>query len=790
MSNDRRTPARPRQYRIAGAVLRAPLWWIPVLFTLCWATYAVIRRPVGDYAVETDFFGDYVPWSREWMAGHPSAMNGFKGPVYYLLLGLCSRLAAALMPGGYPPLPGVEFAIGKALSVICAGLVLVLAGKIALKLSQNVAGRPPGELGPPALLRAAFPALLVQVVIATNVDFVDHSYRAATDLVSLALTMAAIWQGLRAGGRRSCLIAGTLAGLACLVRYSNVVLLLGIMGLVMLVPPSQSGRWRGGLSAKWQRGLSALAGFVLVSLPWWLFLWGRTGNPFYNRNPLNGAFEVFGRGRVPYESFMSAGLPFDSSWLDLLRADAGRTVNVWLGNLPAHLWYDLTGLLGWPVALLALGGWAAALLRSANRRRWVLLVSFPILCSLVNVPIFYGKRFALPMLPFYALGVSGLAYVLPVRLASRRWATVALSCVAALCFLGGQVRGLVLAENPDRFYQPREILVLRDVLARNGVRLDPAASLASRKPHAAYWLGVRATGLPEGEVLSTILQELRRRDARYLYVGSSEIVQRPALEPLANPALLQQRVDGLSRLGAGLYHMGGRTMPGVLYEVERRSAPDSARANSEIAERPVPDGISRRDFVRFSLGRFYLQQGAIEAAAPLLGRAAHSAPGWRAAQEWAGDAALFGRDTELAESYYQAALRMDAAAPTTASRVAALRMFQDRPAEAAEILQRVLENSRGPHSQDTGSPGSLGEVGRRYYAEGEYGAAWAPLMGAVQADSTDWRSQTDLGLLARNILSDPGLGRNHLRAALRHMPLGPERNRVESILREEDQGSR
>jgi hypothetical protein len=673
MSKDRRTPARPRQYRISGAVLRAPLWWIPVLFTLCWAMYAVIRRPVGDYAVETDFFGDYVPWSREWMVGHPSAMNGFKGPVYYLLLGLCSRLVTAIAPGGYPPPPGVEFAIGKALSVISAGLVLVLAGKIALKLPLNFAGRPTSELGPPALLRVAFPALLAQVVIATNVDFVDHSYRAATDLVSLALTIAAIWQGL----------------------------------------------------------------------------------------------------------------PFDSSWLDLLRADAGRTVNVWLRNLPAHLRYDLAGLLGWPVALLALGGWASALLRSANRRRWVLLASFLILHSLVNVPIFYGKRFALPMLPFYALGVSGLACVLPARLASRRWVTVALPCLAALCFLGGQVRGLVLAENPDRFYQPREILVLRNILAQKGVRLDPAASLASRKPHAAYWLGVQATGLPGGDVLSTILDELRRRDARYLYVGSSEIVQRPALEPLANPALLRQRIDGLSRLGAGLYHMGGRTMPGVLYEVERCGAPDSAMAVPEVAERPVPDGVSRRDFVRFSLGRFYLQQGAIKAAAPLLERAAHSAPSWRAAQEWAGDAALFGRDAESAESYYRAALRVDAAAPTTASRIAALRMFQDRPAEVAEMLQRVLESSRGPRSQEPGSSGALGEVGRRYYAEGEYGTAWAPLMGAVMADSTDWRSQTDLGFIARNVLSDPGLGKNHLRVALRHMPPGPERNRVESILRAE-----
>lgn len=814
MSVEDRPPATRRRKEILRTALRFPLWWIPVLFALSWAMYALLRRPVGDYAVETDFFGDYVPWSREWMTGHPSAMNGFKGPIYYLLLGLCSRLVTVITPGGYPPPPGVEFAIGKAFSVVSAGLILVLAGKVALGLSW----RPAGETGSPALFRAVFPALLVQIVVATNVDFIDHSYRAATDLVALALTMAAIWQGLRAGGRRSCLVAGVLAGLAYLVRYSNVVLLPGIVGLVMLTALPRRGRcpeggsasgqpglptrwpgglsakwrrglsvkWQGGLSARWQRGLSVLAGFVVVSLPWWLFLWGRTGNPFYNRNPLNGAFEVFGRGVVSYESFMSAGLPFDSSWLDLLRADAARTLHVWLGNLPAHLWYDLTGLLGWPVALLTLGGWAAALLRSTNRRPWILLASLLALYSLVNVPIFYGKRFALPMLPFYAFGVTALACVVPGRMISRRWITVVLPCLAVLCFLGGQFRGVILAENPSRFFQPREVLVLRDVLAQKGIRLDPAALLASRKSHAAYWLGVRATGLPEGEVLSTILDELRRRGARYLYVGSSEITLRPALETLANPARLQQRIDGLNRLGAGMYYWGERITPGVLYEIEARGEPDSAlteaEAGPEGGEHPVPEGVSRQEFVRFSLGKFYLQQGVIESAAPLLQKAARSAPGWRAAQEWAGDAALFGKDAGLAESYYQAALRIDPSAPTAASRLAALRLLKDQPAEAAEILQRVLESPGGSHARESGSRGTLGEVGRRFYAEGEYGAAWAPLMGAVTADSTDWRSQTDLGFIARNILSDRALGRVHLSAAVRHMPSGPERNRLESLL--------
>ena len=76
------------------AIRLGPPELIPLVHVLLCGLYACLWRPVGDLGVETDFFGDYVPWARQWMMGHPSLMSGYKGPAYYLVLGLFSRLVA------------------------------------------------------------------------------------------------------------------------------------------------------------------------------------------------------------------------------------------------------------------------------------------------------------------------------------------------------------------------------------------------------------------------------------------------------------------------------------------------------------------------------------------------------------------------------------------------------------------------------------------------------------------------------------------------------------------------
>jgi hypothetical protein len=763
MPPDRIPGVSPPLDRVIGTSWwrRRILWLLPAVHLLVWGLYAALRRPVGDFTVETDFFGDYVPWSRVWMQGHPSVMSGFKGPVYYLLLGIPSRILSWIAAGGRYP-PGLEFAAGKALSVIAAALAVYLVGWIALRLCAGSAR--PGAT-------AAACAVLVQVVLASDLDFIDHSYRASTDLPALALMLGTLAAALGARTRRGFLIAGVLAALACLTRYNAVALLPALLLIAFRAPESAGGRWKG--------AAAAAAGFVLASLPWWLFCLARTGNPLYNRNALNAAFEVFGRD-IPLDRFMAAGLPFDS-WADLFRADTPLVLRTWASNVPRNLHYDASRLLGWPVAALCLLGWLVALTRiggrvAGGRERgvdparppetargtWALLAFAWLLVFLSNIPIFYGSRFSLPGLPFYALGFAGFAPWIDRAGARRagaaegtaglaRWIPRAALWLAGAALAAGITRGLVLGSREDRFYQPREVLEMRRDLRRRGIALEPDAFVASRKPHGAYWLGLRPAAVPDGDTIERIVENLRLEGIRYLYVGSSTMIQRPVLEPLANPSRLSEEFPGLRRLAAGFHRMGNRVIPGVLYEVEGARTPvgpagagagtsAAGRAGTSggatEAVRPVtPAGVPRAAYVRFALGRLYLTHFLLGAARPLLDSAAAAAPRWAPALEWAGDAALFMRDLPAAATRYVAANQLAPDSASTWCRLAACSLGENRVEEAKRNLTRAL----GYLPPDL-ARGTLAEVGERYFEVGEYGAAVAPLFFACLEKPSDRES--------------------------------------------------
>jgi len=50
-----------------------------LLFTLAWGLMALCGRPIGDYGVETDFYGDFVPTAHRWMHDGAQVGNGFRG---------------------------------------------------------------------------------------------------------------------------------------------------------------------------------------------------------------------------------------------------------------------------------------------------------------------------------------------------------------------------------------------------------------------------------------------------------------------------------------------------------------------------------------------------------------------------------------------------------------------------------------------------------------------------------------------------------------------------------------
>ena len=48
--------------------VKDPLNLISLAVAVVWIVVGVGFRPIGDFGVETDFYGNYVPFAREWMS--------------------------------------------------------------------------------------------------------------------------------------------------------------------------------------------------------------------------------------------------------------------------------------------------------------------------------------------------------------------------------------------------------------------------------------------------------------------------------------------------------------------------------------------------------------------------------------------------------------------------------------------------------------------------------------------------------------------------------------------------
>lgn len=780
-----------------------PLEFIPLVHVLLWGFYACLWRPVGDLGVETDFFGDYVPWARQWMTGHASLMSGYKGPTYYLVLGVFSRIVAFL--GGdfhFPPAPGPEFLAGKLISVLASGVALLAIGSICRRIAAET-------LPQKAKAGAGVACALSLIVVATNPTFIDYSFRAGTDMFAVALAVAAVALALGAVRRAGYFGAGALLSLGYLTRYNNIVLLPALMLFAVLKcrgdssPTVPAGHDDSSPATSKRRGDSSpaaptrpddslaaaptlhripspavrcaylAAGFIAAAAPWWIYSLAVCGDPFYSRNVQNVAFEVFGAGRVSVDDFMAAGLPFDSA-ADLWRADPGAVVARLLGNVPRHLLFDMRQLLMWPVAILCAAGAVCAFLRSASRRLWLALTAAGVLLFGSSVPIYYGERYALPMLPFYALGCTGLAAALPGERIRRRGAwLVALGCLTLAIGYGAAMHRSV---DPNRYYQPSEIRELAADLRSRGVPLDPDDAVAARKSHVGYWLGLRQARIPPGETIADIVRNLQKEGTRYLYIGYAELVLRPDLRPLADPAAPAVPA-GLRRVGVGVRPMGDRLVPGVLYEVPApavRVIPD-ARPEGGAIRHPAPPGVPRAAFVKGALGNLLLRSGFSQPAGPLLEAAVAGSASWGDGEQWAGDACLLRGALDAARVHYERALAIDRVSPTAWARLAGAQMAAGRDDEARRSCEAAAK---------LGGWSDPATMGKRLFADREYCACLAPLLFAAESGSSDWEVWNDLGWIALRIQRNPGRARNYLLRAADLAPDPAEKQRIRALVAE------
>lgn len=681
---------------------RDPLNVVALAAGMVWSATAVGGRPIGDYGVETDFYGDVVPKAREWVIGHP-VPSGFRGPFYYITIGF---LGTALQD---------FFLAAKLLSVVSAAVGLRLAGALLRRLWDPMVG----------VCGALF--------LAANVHVVWFSIRACTDMVFWLLFVATLYL-LLADERRTARRwagAGVLAGLAWLTRYNGLALL---PSAVLVAAFTQRPVRRGA------RNLLAFAGtWALVAAPWALYLWRVKGDPLWNTNFQNVATEVFAQDpNTAVQGKLWSFVGFESM-REVWAVAPSRLVHTMTGNIVGHLRLDVRELVG-PV-------WAAAAVIGvyAGRHGWreprrLAFAACGVMTYLALLPVFYNPRFMIPLLLWWGAGVGGLgaaaaawwqarAREKPVNRRRRRLpagAVIALLAGLAIITSANEIKDSV---NPGHASKgpPLELVGLARLVLDAGVPVGPTTPIAARKPQIGYLLDAPVVPIPFGS-----LDDLRASGAHYLLVSGAEANQFVGLRYLVWLPDPEKAPKGLRLVARNAVPVGENARVASLYAIADPApwAPDPPEPRPR-EDRLVP-GLSRLETLRLKLARWYLLWEPFQPMTRILDRMSPSARRHPEVLQLRGDIAMQSKDLEAAEAWYGKALKEDPASAAAILRIASVRYLQDRPTEFDAHIRRYGEAT----GMDTASLQAWWDLGMEFGKEGQYAPALAPfaIAATVQPD--------------------------------------------------------
>ena len=470
-----------------GALARR--WW-PAIFALVFVAVGLAlslrHSPWGDLGVEADFFAELAPATQAVAAGHLDVADyPFKGPLYALVL---APVHAALAPLGSD-----WYRAAVILSLVASAGTLLLVHRLARRLA-----------GP----RVA--AVTLVLTAFTKVFFI-HAHKAASDPLFMLLVTAAATLLLCGPPRRSTWVSvGALSGLAWLTRDIGIVVAAWAAVVLLLVDPDHQARRRRLLAAA-----CVWAGFAAVAAPWLAVTHHQSGRWLASRNLQNIVDEFYGGARaveVPAEGFRSLGA--------LVAHDPVYFAGHFLANLPRHFVADLNEVPGLTYGGVALAALAVLAWRRPDRRQVAYLL-LGVLMFLALGAVFHRPRFALPMVPAWAL-VTALALERLPRLRTQA-ACVVVALVVALHT--GHIHQSILVYDRQ---QPRHLaaaIAAAPAWTADALRESPGRRpvLMARKGHLAHYAHLAYAPYPsQASDPPDLVAKARARGADFLVVGAIE----------------------------------------------------------------------------------------------------------------------------------------------------------------------------------------------------------------------------------------------------------------------------
>ncbi|MBU1949899.1 MAG: glycosyltransferase family 39 protein, partial [Candidatus Eisenbacteria bacterium] len=621
-------PATDRPLRVRPVIawflaqIRDPLTAISLLYGLGWLILSSLIRPIGDYGVETDFYNDVV-FTRQWMTGNPTIMNGFRGPFYHLLLGLL------ILPFRDP------FLTGKVISVVSAAAGLRLAGGIVKRF-----------FGP-------LPAVCAILFIAGNKTFIEHTFRACTDMLFFAL-LAGVFLLILQEGRRSLrnwVFAGAAAGVAWLTRYNGILLLpcAALVAFIALRPFPRAVK----------HFISFFAAWIIIIAPWCLFLWMKTGDPFWNRSYQNVAIGIYtaNSSMAQVGRFISQ-LSF-SSLLEVWQVDPAHFITVAVKNVYYHLRDDATLLVGIPFAAVAALGLIFNI-RRLSQSRYLAYTLCGLLIFLGMSVIFYNSRFMIPLLLWWSLFAAAFIFVIASFLSgARRWGRlVAMTLAGSLGLVAILGNLAVVKESMDPMTSSFPAVSIKELakkLKEGGVVINATTPIAARKPHIGSFFNAPVVPIPYGNI-----DDLRESGAHYLLISGPELNVTPQLKDLLLSTDPADVPDGLRLVKRVILSTrGGYSRVAAIFAIENPKPWTPKPPPSVTRPGEILPGMSRVDALRVQLAAWYQIWEPQREVAPLIGHLAPEAQKHPEALLVLGNAAFKKRDAKRAEVLYIQALAAD-----------------------------------------------------------------------------------------------------------------------------------
>ena len=394
-------------------------------------------------------------------------------------------------------------------------------------------------------------------------------------MLAVFLQSAAAFAILEARGRRGPLLAGALAALAALTRYSALYLVPAAILRFALWPGPAEPPAPAAPSAKpaSPAGRAALgwfaAGFLGLAAPW-LALSLRAGQvPGSNLIASFSFYSDPAAGRNIQDVAPGARATGYRSLGELLSREPGALAARLAANLPDHFRRNLGSLIGTPLAAVCALGVVLAGLDGAWRPMLpVWLTGLLLFGSLV--PVFYSDRYALPLVPYY-LSLAGLAAGSRLLVLRVRPPDVPLKWLAALVPLALSLHSATAGLRWIESQLPVEVLPASEALrAAAGLAAPPPArgltrarlgtgvGALSRKMHLWYYSGLDPVAFPRVSSLAELARHARANRARFLYFSWYEAELRPEFWYLLDTTAA---VPGLERIRFSAPN------PAVLYRI-------------------------------------------------------------------------------------------------------------------------------------------------------------------------------------------------------------------------------